>query len=123
MRSNSTIPRLRTPALRLLCAILVTAALLSLAGCGSGGSATAYDGFVVRTERQRETEAEPASPSRSLSEVTEEEAYILNKSSEKFHYPWCSAVSDIAAKNRWEYHGSRESILEMGYRPCKLCSP
>ena len=86
----------------------------------------AYDGFVVRTERAREADAlEPTPPlERALPGGSEtEEDYILNKSSGKFHYPSCSAVKDIKEANRWSFHGTRESVIEMGYQPCKICSP
>ena len=29
----------------------------------------------------------------------------------------------MKAKNRWDYWGSREEILSMGYVPCKICNP
>ncbi len=108
--------------------LLILAFLLLLSACARsrGGSATAYDGFVVRTERAREADAsEPTPPlERALPGGSEtEEDYVLNKSSGKFHYPSCSAVKDIKEANRWNFHGTRESVVEMGYQPCKICSP
>lgn len=55
--------------------------------------------------------------------VSEETDYILNKSSKKFHYPWCSGASQIKDKNKQYYTGSRNDIIEMGYTPCKICNP
>lgn len=49
--------------------------------------------------------------------------YVLNKNTHKFHYPWCSSASDIKPKNRWDYTGTREEIINMGYQPCKRCNP
>lgn len=49
--------------------------------------------------------------------------YVLNKNTKKFHYPYCSSVNRMKAKNRWDYWGSREEILSMGYDPCKNCNP
>ena len=106
------------------------AALLSAALCAcsaAGGTATDYDGFTVRTERARpdavagEAQA-PTATERSQPGQTAED-YVLNKSSGKFHYPSCSAVGEISEKNRWSYHGTREDVIEMGYQPCKICSP
>lgn len=49
--------------------------------------------------------------------------YVLNKNTQKFHYPWCSSAGDIKPKNRWDYTGTREDIINMGYQPCKRCNP
>jgi len=49
--------------------------------------------------------------------------YILNTNSKKFHSPDCSGVSSISAKNRKEYEGARQSLLDQGYLPCKTCNP
>lgn len=52
-----------------------------------------------------------------------EAAYIVNTNSGKFHRPDCRGASDMNAENRWEYGGDRESLTEMGYEPCGMCSP
>jgi DNA-entry nuclease len=52
-----------------------------------------------------------------------ERDYVLNKNTMKFHYPSCSSVKDIKEKNRWDYTGTREEIIDMGYVPCKKCNP
>lgn len=49
--------------------------------------------------------------------------YVLNTNRMKFHRPGCSSVGDIAEHNRWDYTGSREDVLAMGYEPCKRCNP
>ncbi len=49
--------------------------------------------------------------------------YVLNLNSKKFHYPWCSSVDKMKEKNRLDYTGTREEIIEMGYEPCKNCNP
>ena len=49
--------------------------------------------------------------------------YILNTNTKKFHYPWCSSVDQMADKNKLEYTGDREDVIEMGYDPCKRCNP
>lgn len=60
---------------------------------------------------------ETAAPASSAS------TYILNTNTHKFHYPSCSSVSDMKAKNKKEYSGTREEIINMGYDPCKRCNP
>ena len=49
--------------------------------------------------------------------------YVLNTSSKKFHLPSCSGVSRMSQKNREDYHGTRESLIEQGYEPCSNCQP
>lgn len=58
--------------------------------------------------------------------TTEEPAvmeYVLNTNSMKFHYPDCSSVADMSAKNREDYTGTREDLLAQGYSPCGVCNP
>ncbi len=50
-------------------------------------------------------------------------SYILNTNTKKFHYPSCSSVKQMKESNKWEYSGSREEIIGMGYDPCKRCNP
>lgn len=111
---------------RILPLLLALLLLLSLCACAdTKGSTTEFDGFVVRTEKGRmsgETVSESAPLLRSADDDKQED-YVLNKSSHKFHYPWCGSVGEISEKNRWDYRGTRESVIDMGYAPCKSCSP
>lgn len=56
-------------------------------------------------------------------ENDEEQTYILNTNTHKFHKPDCSGVKDIKEKNREEYTGIREELIERGYEPCGRCRP
>lgn len=49
--------------------------------------------------------------------------YVVNKNTKKFHYPHCSSVKDIKESNRWNYHGTRQELIDMDYVPCKQCIP
>ena len=49
--------------------------------------------------------------------------YVLNTNSMKFHYPDCSSVGDMSAKNREDYTGTRETLIAQGYSPCGACNP
>jgi len=49
--------------------------------------------------------------------------YILNTKSMKFHRPNCDAVKEMNPKNREDFTGTREEVLEMGYDPCGGCKP
>lgn len=49
--------------------------------------------------------------------------YVLNNNTRKFHRPSCSSVEDIKPSNREDYTGSRDTLIERGYEPCKRCRP
>lgn len=49
--------------------------------------------------------------------------YVLNTNTKKFHYPSCSSVGQMSAKNRQDYTGTRDEVIAMGYDPCKRCNP
>ena len=61
------------------------------------------------------TEAEPSD--------TKEKMYNLNKNTTKFHKPECSGAKKIKAKNKGEYTGSRQTLIDEGYEPCGNCNP
>lgn len=49
--------------------------------------------------------------------------YIANTNTGKFHYPYCSSVDRMKESNKLYFTGSRESLIEQGYVPCKRCDP
>ncbi|NCE64594.1 hypothetical protein D1159_08340 [Pseudoflavonifractor sp. 524-17] len=53
----------------------------------------------------------------------EEMRYILNTNSKKFHLPGCSGAESISKRNREEYTGSRQALLDQGYAACGICNP
>ena len=115
------------PKRRALPALLAALLLLTLSACAAQqGRTDQYDGYTVRTEKTapppaavRETEL-PAT--RALDDGGAED-YVLNLSSMRFHNPSCPSVPGIKEKNRWDYHGTRESVVDMGYEPCRICNP
>ena len=54
---------------------------------------------------------------------SEGKEYILNINTKKFHYPNCSSVTDMKEKNKQEYTGYRDELIEKGYAPCGQCKP
>lgn len=61
-------------------------------------------------------------------EITTEEAvpeydYVLNTNTGKFHKPSCNSVNQMKEKNKQEFHGTRDEVIDMGYVPCKNCNP
>lgn len=57
------------------------------------------------------------------STTSADQHYILNTNSKKFHYPDCSSVDDMSAKNKQDYKGTREDLIDKGYDPCGRCNP
>ncbi len=55
--------------------------------------------------------------------AAEEEMYIVNRNTGKFHRVSCKAVQDMAEENRRECTEGREALLEQGYVPCQRCKP
>ena len=49
--------------------------------------------------------------------------YVVNKNTGKFHYPSCSSVPKIKAKNRMDSNQTRDELIAQGYAPCKNCNP
>lgn len=54
---------------------------------------------------------------------TESGTYIINENTDKFHDPDCSGVDDIKEKNKREFTGTRDELIEEGYEPCGRCKP
>lgn len=78
-------------------------------------NAEVFDGIGGNSTQQKPTE----------SQDTEDTGtdYVANTKSKKFHYPSCSSAEDISAANRWDFHGTREELIDKGYVPCKRCDP
>ena len=54
---------------------------------------------------------------------SEERSYVLNMNSHVFHLPDCSGAKTMKEKNRRDYTGTRDELIELGYRPCGSCHP
>ena len=72
---------------------------------------------------QEESPSQSAESASSANGSSQEQDYILNTSSHKFHLPTCSSVEDMSEKNKLSYHGTREDLLAQGYTPCGNCNP
>lgn len=49
--------------------------------------------------------------------------YVININSKRVHTLDCTSVADIKEKNRENYHGNLEDLLNGGYKACKNCNP
>lgn len=49
--------------------------------------------------------------------------YVLNTNTKRFHYTFCPSVNEMKDKNKQEYTGSREFLIDSGFVPCGRCNP
>ena len=49
--------------------------------------------------------------------------FVLNTNTHRFHVPTCHSVDDMKEKNKQDFYGDREELIEMGYKPCGNCKP
>lgn len=49
--------------------------------------------------------------------------YVLDKNTMEFHLPSCSIIHKIENRNRENFTGEREKLIEDGYEPCESCNP
>ncbi len=80
------------------------------------------DGTVAAEEIATSTDSSNVTDSSANSDTTSG-TYVLNTSSKKFHKPGCSSVSQMSEKNKQEYTGSRQALIDEGYSPCGNCNP
>ena len=59
----------------------------------------------------------------TASQESTQQHYILNTNSKKFHLPGCSSVDDMSPKNKQDYTGTREDLINQAYDPCGRCNP
>ena len=76
------------------------------------------------TEPVTEPATEPVTePSQAATEAaSEEQTYLLNTSSKKFHEPDCSR-GPTKESNKQYFTGTRDDVIQQGYTPCKICNP
>lgn len=67
-----------------------------------------------------ETETEETTKKQASASKTD---YVLNTNSKKFHYPSCRSAKSMSDKNKSEYSGAREDLINQGYSPCGNCHP
>ena len=52
-----------------------------------------------------------------------ESTYVLNTNTKKFHLPSCSSLNQMNERNKGEFTGTRDELIQQGYEPCKRCHP
>ena len=58
----------------------------------------------------------------SQNTASDEEYYIANTNTEKFHRPSCKYTADIKEENSMKLE-KREEAMQQGLEPCKVCKP
>lgn len=71
----------------------------------------------------QENVSEPPAPEPEQQPIVKESTYILNTNTKKFHAPTCKDIGKMKDTNKQEYTGSRDDIVNQGYKPCKHCNP
>lgn len=84
-----------------------------------------FGGIGDNSTQTQPTEPEQTQPQETEPPVGEGDGvdYIINTNSGVFHYPNCSSVSNMSEKNKQEYTGDRDDLVEQGYKPCGRCDP
>lgn len=90
---------------------------------GKWADGTEADLSDSKSDSKINAKTDSAATSKAEAKDTKEQTYILNKNTKKFHKPECSGAKKIKAKNKGEYTGSRQTLIDEGYEPCGNCNP
>lgn len=90
-------------------------------GSGTGGSSDASSSTQAAPSGSVNTNASGEVPP-STSDA-EQQTYVLNKRSHKFHRPECDSVQSMSPSNKEEFTGLRQTLIDEGYTPCRSCNP
>ena len=90
---------------------------------GNWGTTTAVVGASTLSPISIAAASDQAASEDSSSDTPATVTYVVNKNTGKFHYPSCSSVSKIKAKNRMDSDQTRDELIAQGYVPCKNCNP
>ena len=85
---------------------------------GQGSSSGSSESAQQEQSAPVESSAQQEQPATS-----EAHDYVMNTNTHKFHYPDCSSVKKMSAKNKQEVHCTRDELIAQGYEPCKNCRP
>ena len=74
-------------------------------------------------EETQNTESEADDTSEAQTEAANEDTYIVNTNTGKFHKPSCRSVKQMKESNKSERTTTRDELISEGYEPCKNCNP
>ena len=75
------------------------------------------------SEETQNTESEADDTSEAQTEAANEDTYIVNTNTGKFHKPSCRSVKQMKESNKSERTTTRDELISEGYEPCKNCNP
>lgn len=93
-----------------------------------GGKGVCYNVYLYNVQPNIEIDYKTGESKQSATTATTNSTatsgtYILNTNSKKFHKPTCSGAKDISEKNKQTYTGTRDELINKGYKPCGNCKP
>lgn len=89
----------------------------------SGTSGSSDTSSSTQAAPSGSSDAKTSSDSSSSANTAEQQTYILNKRSHKFHRPECDSVQSMSPSNKEEFTGLRQTLIDEGYTPCRSCNP
>lgn len=89
----------------------------------SSTSSNAAGGNEAQATPSGSSDAKTSGDSSSSASTAEQQTYILNKRSHKFHRPGCDSVQSMSPSNKEEFTGLRQTLIDEGYTPCRSCNP
>lgn len=92
-------------------------------GTTASGGGTSTPVVGTTTNADSATTTAPAKDTSNSTTPSNEQTYILNTNSKKFHYPSCSSVDSMSEANKKKYTGTRDALIADGYDPCGRCKP
>lgn len=92
----------------------------SAAGSQAGAGAAAGSAAAGAVASQHHSESNASHHGSTTASTCD---YVLNTNTKKFHYPSCSSVQKMKAKNKQTCTSTREDVIGQGYSPCGICHP
>ena len=89
----------------------------------SGASGSSDTSSSTQAAPSGSSDAKTSDDSSSSASTAEQQTYILNKRSHKFHRPECDSVQSMSPSNKEEFTGLRQTLIDEGYTPCRSCNP
>ena len=90
---------------------------------GSSTSSNAAGGNEAQAAPSGSSDTKTSGDSSSSANTAEQQTYVLNKRSHKFHRPECGSVQSMSPSNKEEFTGLRQTLIDEGYTPCRSCNP
>ena len=89
----------------------------------SGTSGSSDTSSSTQATPSGSSDAKTSGDSSSSASTAEEQTYVLNKRSHKFHRPECDSVQSMSPSNKEEFTGLRQTLIDEGCTPCRSCNP